>query len=158
MSRVQIELDGTTFRYAVAMRTQPLSIRFDPGLLDRLRRRARSAETTPSALAQQLVEEGMRMREHPGIVFRDGPAGRRAGLAAGPDVWEVIAVVRQQTGRGDGAVESAAQELGLSVHQVRAAVAYYAAHEDEILARVEDNERAALEAVAAWEAQRRLLA
>ena len=30
------------------------------------------------------------MDDHPGIVFRDGPTGRRAGLAAGPAVWEVI--------------------------------------------------------------------
>lgn len=27
------------------------------------------------------------MDEHPGIVFRSGPAGRRAGLAGGPDIW-----------------------------------------------------------------------
>lgn len=32
--------------------------------------------------------------EHPGIVFRPGPTGRRAGLAGGPDVWEVVRAVR----------------------------------------------------------------
>jgi hypothetical protein len=30
------------------------------------------------------------MEEHPGIAFRDGPSGRRAALAGGPDVWEAI--------------------------------------------------------------------
>jgi hypothetical protein len=38
------------------------------------------------------------MDDRLGIVFRDGPMGRRAGLAAGPDVWEVIAAMRS-TGR-----------------------------------------------------------
>jgi hypothetical protein len=30
------------------------------------------------------------MNAHPGIVCRDGPAGRRPGVVGGPDVWEVI--------------------------------------------------------------------
>ncbi len=30
------------------------------------------------------------MEEHLGIAFRDGPSGRRAALAGGPDVWEAI--------------------------------------------------------------------
>lgn len=29
------------------------------------------------------------MDDHPGIVFSDQPTGRRAGLAVGPDGWEV---------------------------------------------------------------------
>ncbi len=37
------------------------------------------------------------MEEHPGIAFRDGPVGRRAALAGGPDVWEVIETL-QNTG------------------------------------------------------------
>src|SRR5262245_15755051 len=60
----------------------PLSIRFDPGLLERLRRRAQSSPgATPSGLAQRLVDEGLRMADHPGVVFKDGPSGRRAALA-----------------------------------------------------------------------------
>jgi hypothetical protein len=30
------------------------------------------------------------MMAHPGIVFKDGPSGRRAALAFGPDVWEDV--------------------------------------------------------------------
>ena len=30
------------------------------------------------------------MEDHPGIAFRDGPTGRRAALAAGPDIWEGV--------------------------------------------------------------------
>jgi len=38
------------------------------------------------------------MMEHPGVLFRTGPTGRRAGLAAGPDVWEVVRAVRSARG------------------------------------------------------------
>lgn len=110
------------------MRTQPLSIRFELALLERLRRRARTLGTSPSTLAQQLVEEGMRMAEHPGIVFRDGPAGRRAGLANGPDVWEVMAVLQREAGGGQPGLTAATEGLGLTERQVRTAVAYFSPH------------------------------
>ena len=79
----------------------PLSIRFDPVLLERLRRRARTVPgATASALAQRLVDEGLRTAEHPGIIFKDGPTGRRAALAGGPDVWEIVNVLRELDERG----------------------------------------------------------
>ena len=43
-----------------------------------------------SSIGERQIDEGLRMEAHPGIVFRNGPSGRRAGLAAGPDVWEVV--------------------------------------------------------------------
>lgn len=43
-----------------------------------------------SSAANRLADEALRMSEHPGIVFRPGPTGRRAGLVADPDVWKVI--------------------------------------------------------------------
>ncbi len=46
------------------------------------------------------------MDEHPGIVFRDGPTGRRAALAGGPDVWEVIATLKGGKARGEEAISS----------------------------------------------------
>ncbi len=57
------------------------------------------------------MDEGLRMDEPPGIVFRDGPPGRRAALAAGPDVWEVMTMVANTRNRGDAAVAQAAQWL-----------------------------------------------
>jgi hypothetical protein len=39
------------------------------------------------------------MDEHPLVRFADGPAGRRARLTGtGKDIWEVIAVVRDNDG------------------------------------------------------------
>lgn len=136
----------------------PLSIRFDPTLLDRLRRGAASRDTTPSGLAQRLVDEGLRSQEFPGIVFRDGPTGRRAGVIAGPDVWEITAALRDSELRGDVAIEMIAAELSLPVSRVRAALAYYGAHPDEIDDEAADNERVAAEALRSWESQQRLLA
>lgn len=45
-------------------------------------------------MAARLVDEGLRMDEHPGVMFREGPMGRRATLVGGPDVWEVIRALR----------------------------------------------------------------
>lgn len=140
------------------MSRSPLSIRFDQLLLERLRRRASAQETTPSGLAQRLVDEGLRSQEHPGIVFRDGPSGRRAGLAAGPDVWEVVAALRYSSARGQDAVTETAGEMGLSVRQVQTALDYYGSYPTEVDEQVAENERAAEEAYAAWQARQRLLA
>lgn len=137
---------------------QPLSIRFERAVRERLQQRARTSGMSPSALAQRFVDEGLRMTEHPGIVFRDGPTGRRAGLATGPDVWEVISALQHQDERGEKAVRAVVEATGLSDRQVWAAIGYFAAHEDEIRRRIEDNRRAAEDAEAAWEAQQRLLA
>ncbi|WP_211659253.1 hypothetical protein [Phytoactinopolyspora halophila] len=135
-----------------------MSIRFDEMLLERLRRRASAQETSPSGLAQRLIDEGLRAQEHPGIVFRDGPTGRRAALVGGPDVWEVVAALRLSSARGEAAVAATAEEMSLSVAQVKTALDYYGAYPDEIDAQVAENERAAEDAYAAWQAQRRLLA
>jgi hypothetical protein len=45
-------------------------------------------------VAARLVDEGLRMDEHPSVAFREGPIGRRATLVGGPDVWEVIRAVK----------------------------------------------------------------
>lgn len=72
------------------------------------------------------------MEDHPGVLFRDGPAGRRAGLAGGPDVWEAIAAIRASGLEGEAAVAATARWASLTTPQVRAAVGYYAEYRDEI--------------------------
>src|SRR5271169_4298675 len=66
-----------------------VSVRLDDRLAERLRLRARAAGESLSDRLRRYAEEGARRDEHPTITFRDGPTGRRAGLIAGPDVWEV---------------------------------------------------------------------
>lgn len=77
------------------------------------------------------------MEDHPGIVFRDGPTGRRAALAGGPDVWEVIAAVQASGLHGEQALSAAARWGSLTLSQARAATRYYAEYPQEIDERVE---------------------
>ena len=139
--------------------TTPLSIRFDPSLLARLRRRA-SASTglTTSALAQRLIDEGLRMTDHPGVVFKDGPSGRRAALAYGPDIWEIIKFLREVDERGPAALDAAAEVFAIDASRVSTAVSYYGDYRDEIDAEISDAEDASAHAEEAWRVQRELIA
>src|SRR3569623_1938845 len=106
--------------------TNPLSIRFDAALLERLRRRAALQDKTPTGMAQPQVDEGLRVQEHPGVVVRDGPSGRRAALVAGPDVWEGISAVRTSGAKDEErAITVVAAEMTLSRAQVQLALEYY---------------------------------
>lgn len=135
-----------------------LSLRLPEETAERLRDRARETTQSAAALAQRLVEEGLRMDAHPGIVFRGGPTGRRAALPRGPDVWEVVTTARSVEERGNRAVPAVAAVLGLPEREVRAALAYYGAHRDEVDERITANEHEQDRLRASWEAQQRLLA
>jgi hypothetical protein len=129
------------------------SARLDAGVADRLERRGMRSGLNKSRLAERYIDEGMRMDDHPGIVFRDGPTGRRAGLAAGPDVWEVISAVRATGLRGEEAIGATADWSSLSVRQVREAIGYYNEYPDEVDARIRHNEQEADAAEERWHLQ-----
>ncbi|TMC74750.1 MAG: ribbon-helix-helix protein, CopG family [Chloroflexi bacterium] len=98
--------------------------------LRRLDRHAKRLGKPRSNLVERYVEEGLRMDEHPGIVFVEGPAGRRPALAAyrGLDIWQVISTLHDN----DGDVADTAEILDLPKSEVRLALAYYADHRTEI--------------------------
>ena len=131
-----------------------LSLRLRADLHERLTTRAqRVGAENRSRLAARLIDEGLRMDAHPGIVFRPGPGGRRAGLPGGPDVWEVVRVLRDVEARGEAAIEKTAELTGLSVHQARTAAGYYLDFADEVDAWIAEVDRQAEEAYphrAAW--------
>jgi len=113
-----------------------VSVRLDEDLAARLRRRARAAGESMSDRLRLYAEEGARRDEHPLITFRDGPAGRRAGLVGGPDVWEVALWLEDAA--GDANAESTLVEEGLLTRgQLDAARRYIAAFPDEVAARIE---------------------
>lgn len=127
--------------------SHPLSVRLNDATISRLGARARRAHLPPRTLAQRYVEEGLRMDEHPLIRFADGPAGRRARLTGtGKDVWEVIAVVRDNG--GDAAAAAGYLEIPLGL--VQAAIAYYGAYTAEVDQQIEANEQEMAEAHAAY--------
>lgn len=135
-----------------------MSIRFPHAVAERLRERAKALGDTASGLAARLVDEGLRMQRHPGIVFRFGPTGRRASLLVGPDIWEIVSVLRHIEARGEEAIAEAASWLNLTPAKIRVALSYYGEFPEEIDERIEANYRAYDEGRAAWEAQQRLLA
>jgi hypothetical protein len=133
------------------------SLRIPEETKHRLDVAARAVGQSRSALMQRYIEEGLRMDRHPGIVFRPGPAGRRAGLAGGPDVWEIIQVVKNAETRGEGAIAMVASWLGISPDQVRIAVDYYAEFCGEIESWLENQELEAAEAEATWRRRQAVL-
>jgi hypothetical protein len=133
----------------------PRSVRFDEDVLARLDRFVReNPGASASSVANMFVDESLRAHEHPGIGFRPGPTGRRAAIAGGPDVWEVIAALHaDESAELDG--ETAV--TGLAVEQVRVALRYYAAYPEEIEERIAANTEAADREERLWRAERRLL-
>ena len=116
-----------------------------------------------SSTANRLVDEGLRMVDHPNIVFRDGPTGRRAGLAGGPDAWEVIRTVRSARAAEPELDEEEILALvesssGVNLRLIRAAVRYWASYPGEIDAEIDAATAAEDAAEEAWRRERQLLA
>lgn len=137
----------------------PVSVRFrEERVADSLKEEARARSASTSALAEELIDEGLRMRRHPLVGFRDGPAGRRAWLVGAPDVWEVIGAVIGGDVAPEQRIERAVDLFGLRRELVEAALAYYSEFTEEIDAELEDNRSAAEKAEALWRRQQELLA
>ena len=134
------------------------SYRIDPSIKARLEAQAAAEHTTERALLERLVAEGLDTLHHPGIVFRDGPTGRRAALAVGPDVWEVISALRSTTGTQEQRVAMLAEQFDLHPRHIRTAIDYAAVHRDEIDAQVAANDEAAQRTVQMAQARDDLMA
>ncbi len=139
-------------------------VRFDTDVAERL---ASFVAANPgmslSSAANRLVDEALRVSEHPGTVFRPGPTGRRAGLIAGPDVWEVVRSVKSARAAEPGLPEDdlltlIAEGTGVPVRLIRVAVRYWASYPDEINAEIAAAEAADDVAEDAWRRERELLA
>lgn len=148
----------TTAHYMPSTSPKPFSLRLSARLRERLDANAHRRGDSSSRLAAELIDEGLRMREHPGIVFRGGPAGRRATLAAGPDAWELVETLRGTGRSGEEAITAVAEWGGLPVAQVRTAIAYYADHREEIDTWIEQNRSEAQTARESWERGREAIA
>lgn len=127
-----------------AKRTKSFSARFSAEVVDMLDARSDRLGLSKARVAERLIEEGLRAEEIPGIVFRSGPTGRRAGIAGGPDVWEIARDLRAVAAEGvSDPIETVANISGLDRTVVELAASYYAAYPDDIEERIQMNERAA---------------
>jgi len=98
------------------------------------------------------------MAEHPGVIFKDGPTGRRAAVAYGPDVWEVVKFLREIDERGAAALTAAADVFAIDVGRINTAVSYYGDYHTEIDAEIGAADEASVHAEEAWRVQQRLIA
>jgi hypothetical protein len=125
---------------------------------ERLQAEAAARRASTSALAEELIDEGLRVRRHPMVGFRDGPAGRRAWLVGGPDVWELIEGLIGADVPVSERVSRAVELFSMGREQVEAALDYYAEFTSEIDELIEANRRDAEEAERLWRRRNDLLA
>lgn len=91
-----------------------------------------------NALANELLEEALKMRRCPGIIFSEGVSGRRARIAGtGVEVWEVI-YEYQILGENIKSLKKALPHL--TERQLVAALSYYRYYPEEINELIRDNE------------------
>lgn len=161
-SRLPCRPHDPTLSYMVGI-PGPSSVRFEPRVFERLSAFvAANRDLTLSSATSRLVDEALRIREHPLITFKDGPAGRRARLVGGPDVWEVIGAIRSvreaEPGlAGDEVLAVVAETSGTPVPFVRAALAYWSDYPEEVDGFLDRARAESAQAQAAWERQQGLL-
>jgi uncharacterized protein (DUF433 family) len=124
--------------YTLSVRS-PRSIRFvqrvDDGVQDLARRTGRDV----SSVVNEMLDEGLKMRRIPGIVFGDSRSGRVARVAGtGLGVWEIIRALKE--------LDNDPARLRTAFHwltdqQLRSALAYAEAYPEEIEVRIRLEER-----------------
>lgn len=86
-----------------------------------------------STATNQLLDEAVRMRRCPGIVFTQGASGRRATVAGtGIDVWEIVST-SASVGRDPARLRAAYHWL--TDGQIRSALSYAELHPQDVEAR-----------------------
>jgi hypothetical protein len=115
------------------------SFRISDTARTRLAARAAREGTTATALLDQLIIEGTGQLDYPGIIFRGPAHDRRAGLAAGPDVWEIVARLQELEGSEEQRISLLAAESDLHPRLIRIALDYAAEHADEVRERIGRN-------------------
>ena len=98
-----------------------------------------------STMVVELLDEAVRMRRAPGIVFVDGATGRRPVVAgSGLEVWEVVAAWKE-VGRNYERLRAAYDWL--TEPQLRAALSYHEMYEAEVESQLERESQLTLERV-----------
>lgn len=127
---------GRTKEVIVATST---SFRISDTAKTRLTSRAGREGMTATALLDQLIIEGIDQLDYPGIIFRGPAHDRRAALAAGPDIWEVIARLQDLDGTEEQRISLLSTESDLHPRLIRIALDYAAEHPGEIRERINRN-------------------
>lgn len=123
-----------------------------------LAERAAAEGTSATAMLDRLIVEGVTQLDYPGIIFRGPAHDRRAALAAGPDVWEIVSRLQELDGAQEHRINVLAEESGLHPRLVRLALDYAAERSLEIRERIKRNKEAIARSQAAVGQREKLLA
>jgi hypothetical protein len=156
---------ATPIDYHVVMAKRSATpVRFDTAVAERLTSfTAANPGMSLSSAANRLVDEALRMTEHPGVVFRAGPTGRRAALASGPDIWEAVRAIKSARTAvpdlpEDDLLALVASNTSVVERQLRTAIRYWASYPGEIDTEIATAQAAEDAAEDAWRRERGLLA
>ncbi len=119
------------------MATVQKSLRMPKEMVTPIEDMAKACGRDFSSMVNELVGEAVKMRRCPGIVFVDGPSGRRAHLAGtGLEAWEIIATYKSLN-QDDTRLKKAYHWLQPT--QLRSALGYYSAYPQEIDEQISSN-------------------
>lgn len=120
------------------MPTVQKSIRIHEKTLKEIEQIARDTGKEFSVVANELLDEAVKMQRCPGIVFTEGTTGRRARISGtGIEVWEVIATYK---GVDEDVNRLKKAYHWLSEQQLRSAIVYYKTYPEEIDLLIKQNE------------------
>ncbi len=120
------------------MPTTQKSLRIPGDIVKEIEEIARDSKRDFTTVTNELLEEAIKTRRCPGIVFTEGTNGKRARIAGtGVEVWEVISTYRN--------VENNLKRLSkaydwLTVQQLKSAIGYYELYQEEIDKLINENE------------------
>ena len=114
------------------------SLRIPDEVAKKIQEEAESSGRDFSTVANELLAEAVKVKRCPGILFSDGPSGRRARIAGtGLDVWEVVSTYKSLN-HDDVRLRDAYHWL--SEPQLRSALSYYRLYPEEIERHITRNE------------------
>ena len=106
------------------------SLRFPSETLEEINRMSKETGRDFTSMTMDLLNEAIKTRRCPGVVFVEGVTGRRARIAGtGIEIWEVIA---NYISLGKNFNRLKKTYDWISPEQLRAALGYYATFPEEI--------------------------
>ena len=116
----------------------PICTRLPDWLADELHQSFQTNGDGVSEGLRRIVEEWWVAQHMSEVEFRDGPAGRRAGLKKGPDIWQLMMI---KAGLDDDLEVLKEYFGGLPDEQLRQALAYAELFPERVSWFIRDNER-----------------
>lgn len=138
MVTARFQLKAVLHCYTLSDR-KVFSMRAGERTLRALEEEARRYRLPARTLAEAILDEGLRVRRHPGITFVDRGGGRAAVCAGYPrlSIWQVVLTVRASRSQA-----AAARHLNVDVPAVERALAYAREYPEDIDAAIQANEEA----------------